>query len=129
MELHHQYIVDRLNNRHREDLPPLFWLAVVLVCMLLTSNVMAADARTVIDILECESSGIHNKRSRSGKHYGIAMFREDTFKMFVRLGGFPKNYYRANPIHQMRVLNWALDHGYGNHWQCLPVMDSVRAEK
>ena len=38
MELNHQNIVDRINNRHKEDVPPLFWIGVVLMALLVMSN-------------------------------------------------------------------------------------------
>lgn len=107
-------------------------LAGILIAILsffYVADAHAADAKLVIDILECESSGRYDVYSRSKKHYGVAQFRKDTFYMFIKKGKFPRSYYHANPIHQMRVLNWALDHGLGHHWQCLPPMDSVRAEK
>lgn len=39
--LKHQKLVDRINNRHKEQVPgPLFWIAMLCVMFLLTSGVM-----------------------------------------------------------------------------------------
>lgn len=133
--MRHQNIVNRLNKRNREDVPPLFWLVVFVVAMLIMiPDSEAADAKLVIDLLECESSGRYNVYGKKdkGASYGIAQFREDTFYEFAKQAGMKKMRYK-NPIHQLRVMNWALDNGYGYRWTCyrkmFPVMDSVRAEK
>lgn len=40
-KMKHQKLVDRINNRHKEQLPgPLFWIGVLCVMVLLTSGVM-----------------------------------------------------------------------------------------
>ena len=83
----------------------------------LSFSVQAADINLIIDILECESSGKHNIYGDAGASYGIAQFQKPTFYRFVKQVGFKKFYYE-NPIHQLRVLNWALDNGYGHHWSC-----------
>lgn len=129
----HQYIADRRNNRHKEDVPPLFWLAIFIVAMLFViPDSEAADAKLMIDIIECESSGRHNVSGDDGVSYGIAQFRKATFQEFAKQAGMKGMRYR-NPVHQLRVMNWALDNGYGYRWSCyrkmFPVMDSVRAEK
>lgn len=36
--LRHQELVDRLNDRHKEDLPPLFWVIVSCIVVLVMSN-------------------------------------------------------------------------------------------
>lgn len=37
-ELNRQNIVDRLNRRHKEDLPPLFWVCVVVIALLIMNS-------------------------------------------------------------------------------------------
>lgn len=120
--------------KEREDLPPLFWIAMfILAMMIMSPDSRAADAGLLINIIECESSGRHNVYGKQdhGASYGIAQFRRETFYEFAKKAGMKKMRY-VNPIHQLRVMNWALDHGYGNRWTCfrkLSVMDSVRGEK
>lgn len=128
----HQRIVDRINNK--EDVPPFFWIALFILAMLIMSgNSEAADGKLLIDILECESSGRHNVYGKQdhGASYGIAQFRKDTFYEFAKQAGMKHMRYR-NPVHQLRVMNWALDNGYGNRWTCfrkLTAMDSVTSKK
>ena len=92
----------------------------------------AADAKLMIDIIECESSGRHNAVGDDGVSYGIAQFRKETFYEFAKQAKFSGLRYR-NPIHQLKVMSWAMDNGYGYRWTCYrklhPVMDSVRLGK
>lgn len=89
----------------------------VLFGISLSFSVQAADINLIIDILECESSGKHNIYGDAGASYGIAQFQRPTFYKFVKQAGFKKFYYE-NPIHQLKVMNWAIDNGYGAHWTC-----------
>lgn len=89
----------------------LAWFAVYSV------DAKAADAGMMIDIIECESSGRHNASGDGGASYGIAQFKEETFYRFSKRAGL-KNMQYKNPVHQLRVMSWALDNGYGNHWTC-----------
>ena len=109
-----------------------YWIIILLVGLfVLPYQARAADINLIIAVLECESSGKHDALGDGGASYGIAQFKEETFYRFVKQAGFKKFYYR-NPIHQLRVMNWAIDNGYGNHWTCYqklhqdgaPVMDS-----
>lgn len=107
---------------------------IMLALLAFAPHVKAADINMVIDILECESSGRHNVYGKQdhGASFGIAQFRKDTFYEIAKQAGMKKMRYR-NPIHQLRVMNYALDHGYENRWTCYrklyPVMDSVRGAK
>lgn len=91
-------------------------LCIVLL-LLFAAPVQAADINLVINILECESSGKHDAVGDGGIAYGIAQFHKDTFYEFAALMGMqPADWH--NSIHQLRVMNWALDHGYGGRWSC-----------
>lgn len=102
-------------------------IAHCLILFSLSSAVQAADINLVISIIECESSGKHNAIGDDGVSYGIAQFRKETFQEFAKQAGFKGMIYH-NPIHQLKVMNWALDNGYGYRWTCyrklFPVMDS-----
>lgn len=118
VKMKHQKLVDQINNRHKEQLPgPLFWIGVLCVMILLTTNVLAADAALMIKIIECESSGHYDAVGDDGISYGIAQFRRETFEEFAKEAGFKGLIYK-NPIHQLKVMNWALDHNYGRRWTC-----------
>lgn len=98
---------------------------ITMVCVLFTllaawvTPARAADINQVINIIECESSGRYNVYGREdeGQSYGIAQFKRETFDHFKRRAGHLEWRYR-NPIHQLRLMNWMLDHGYGSHWTC-----------
>lgn len=77
----------------------------------------AADAKQVIDIIECESAGRYNVVGDDGVSVGIAQFQKATFEELKRKAKMPWLQWK-NPIHQMRLLNWAIDHGYGHLWTC-----------
>lgn len=89
----------------------------LLFSLCLSFSAQAADINLIIDILECESSGKHDVHGDAGASYGIAQFQRPTFNRFVKQAGF-KQFYYENPIHQLRVMNWAIDNGYGAHWTC-----------
>ena len=75
-------------------------------------------------IIQCESSFRPNVWGDDHKSYGLAQFREDTFYEFAhqakplmkRAGLWPASW--KNPIQQIFLLNWGLDHGYANRWTC-----------
>ena len=92
-------------------------IRTLLLMLLFAAPVQAADINLVIDILACESSGKYDAVGDDGISYGIAQFRKETFYEFAALAGFIHFQYK-NPIHQLRVMNWALDHGYGRRWTC-----------
>lgn len=90
---------------------------LLLVALLLPTATQAADATLLIDILECESAGRYNVVGDDGVSVGIAQFQKVTFDTLKRKARMPGLKWK-NPIDQMRLLNWALDHGYGRHWTC-----------
>ena len=120
----------RMNFRKRCTID---WPAVLAACffgslLLLTSvRCEAADLNFVIDILECESSGLHlndkgkfhcnEKEPTGGKSCGIAAFQQETFDEMKIKAGMPKLRWK-NSIHQLRLMSWMLDHGYGRRWTC-----------
>ena len=79
--------------------------------------VYAADASLIVDIIECESSGRHNVYGDKGKSYGLVQFQEATFNEFKRKAHMRKLQWR-NPVHQLRLMIWMIDHGYGGRWTC-----------
>lgn len=108
-----------------EYMKPLF-MFVAIICI--STNSIAADSKLLIDIIECESSGRHDAVGDDGVSNGIAQFRKETFYEFARQAKMKGMIYK-NPIHQLRLMNWAIDHGYGNRWTCfrkLTVMDSIK---
>lgn len=92
-------------------------LKLFALLLFLPSFSHAADANLMISIIECESSGRFNAVGDGGLSHGIAQFRRDTFYEFASLAKM-KGMRWKNPIHQMRVMNWALDNGYGRRWTC-----------
>lgn len=96
-------------------------LSILLLTALLSTchpvPAAAADINLIINILECESGGRHNAIGDDGISYGIAQFRKETFYEFAAQAGF-KNFNYRNPIHQLKVMNWAIDNGYGSRWTC-----------
>jgi hypothetical protein len=94
-------------------------LRIILLAALfaLTVSAWAVDVNTVINVIDCESSGRYNAIGDSGKSYGIAQFQRATFNQLKRAARIPELSYK-NPIHQMRLMVWAIDHGYGNNWTC-----------
>ena len=100
-------------------------LAILL--FLYIPSVNAMDAKLMVDIIECESSGLHlDKKGKfhcnenepiGGKSCGIAAFQKETFDEMKVKAGMPKLRWK-NSIHQMRLLLWMADHGYMNRWSC-----------
>lgn len=92
----------------------------------------ALDANTLIDIIECESSGNH--RGTNGKtltgddglSVGILQYKKDTFDEWKIKAGHPEWKWK-NPVHQMRLAVFMIDMGYGKRWTCFrrlyPPMD------
>lgn len=114
----------RRRDRHR-NIMACVWLVALISLLSFAAN--AADMALAIDILECESSGLHldkhgalncNKAEpKGGDSCGIAQFQRATFEDFKARAGFPRGRW-TNSVHQLRVMNWMLDHGYGNRWTC-----------
>lgn len=92
-------------------------LKLFALLLLLPSFSHAADVNLVINIIECESSGRHDAVGDDGVSVGIAQFQKPTFEMFKRKAGHPEWHWK-NPIHQLRLMSWMLDHGHGRHWTC-----------
>lgn len=93
------------------------WILILMLALTFSSPVFAADAALLISIIECESSGRYNAVGDDGISQGIAQFRKETFYELAKEAGF-KGYRWHNPIHQLRVMVWALDNGYANRWTC-----------
>ena len=68
-------------------------------------------------ILICESSLRHNVFGDNGESYGIAQMQKRTFYWMVKESGM-KNLSWKNLDHQIELLGWALDNGYGKYWTC-----------
>ena len=90
-------------------------LMAVLVFYSIPSE--AADGMMIVNIVNCESSGRHDAVGDDGISYGIAQFRKETFYEFAKQSRIKGLRYR-NPAHQLILLNWALDNGYGYRWTC-----------
>lgn len=97
--------------------------AALMSLLVLALPAQAAPARLLIDVIECESGGHHrDKRGQilegdDGKSIGIAQFQRRTFDWLKVKAKHPE-WRHSNPIHQLRLLNWALDNGYSSHWTC-----------
>jgi hypothetical protein len=96
----------------------------VIVFMLAPLQVHAADPTLMMKIMECESSLRNNVWGDDGKSFGIAQFRKETFYEFAVKA---KKEMKAaklwparwrHPQHQVFLMNWGIDHGYGNRWTC-----------
>lgn len=132
MDMRYQYIADRKNRR--EDVPPLFWLAVLLVCVLLSSNVMAEPlgSRDFVKVIACESSWYEHKVGDGGKSFGLPQFKRSTFAMLskkaMRDPEFVSDFRYIErkisrpvfryPSHKLLLAQWAMANGYGEHWTC-----------
>lgn len=99
---------------------------IFLGLLLFASAAQAADVNLVIDIIECESSGRHDAVGDDGISVGIAQFQEVTFNEMKRAAKMPKLRWK-NPIHQMRLMVWMLDHGYGKRWTCYRKIERAKA--
>ena len=90
---------------------------IILSVLFFAPMAQAADVSLVIDILECESGGRYNAVGDDGVSVGIAQFQEVTFNEMKRAAKMPKLRWK-NPIDQLRLMVWMLDHGYGKRWTC-----------
>lgn len=95
-----------------------------LMLMFVPLHAQAADPTLMMKIMECESSLRFNVWGDDGKSFGIAQFRKETFYEFAVMA---KEEMKAEklwparwryPQHQVFLLNWGIDHGYGNRWTC-----------
>jgi hypothetical protein len=97
---------------------------VAILLMLAPLFARGADPMMMINIMKCESNLRFNVWGDDGKSFGIAQFRKETFYEFANMA---KGEMKAeklwpaewrHPQHQVFLLNWAIDHGYGNRWTC-----------
>jgi len=100
----------------------------LLCCVLFPVSVSAADVGLVIDILQCESGGRYNAVGDDGISVGIAQFQETTFNEMKALAKMPRLRWK-NPIDQMRLMVWMLDHGFGYRWTCYRMIMADRKVK
>lgn len=77
----------------------------------------AVDVHTAIAVISCESSGRYDAVGDGGKSVGIAQFQKATFNKLKKEAHMP-NLTWKNPVHQMKLMVWAIDHGYGHLWTC-----------
>lgn len=109
---------------------------ILILFTLYVLPAQAADANLIIAILECESSGRHHDKTDptkmncgdSGASCGIAQFKQETFYRFAREAGY-KNFYYKNAIHQLKLMNWAIDNGKGRHWTCYTKLNNPMDSK
>lgn len=96
----------------------LLWLSLwLLVLLCVGSQAHAADQKLVKAIIQCESSGRTKVWGDDHVSYGIAQFRKETFYEFAAMARL-KHADIKNPKQQVYLLNWGLDHSYGNRWTC-----------
>lgn len=114
----------RMDEAERK-LTPLFWAACILAVVVISYSPTskAADATLMINIIECESSGRYNAVGYDGVSVGIAQFQKSTFDEMKAKARMP-NLRWKNPIHQLRLMVWMLDHGHGNRWTCFRKLKS-----
>jgi len=95
-----------------------------LVMLFIAGTAHAANADLKLRIMICESGLKHDIWGDDGKSFGIAQFRKETFYEFSSMA--EKRMRRAkmwpprwtSPQHQLFLLDWGLDNGYGNRWTC-----------
>lgn len=90
---------------------------LLLTSLLFPLPAFAMAATLMVDIIECESSGRHDAIGDDGTSVGIAQFQRETFNEMKIKAGMPKLRWK-NPVHQMRLMIWMIDHGYGKRWTC-----------
>ena len=49
--------------------------------------------------------------------YGVCQFQEDTFYWLADLSGYSE-YEWKNDLHQLVIMEWAVQNGYGKLWSC-----------
>jgi hypothetical protein len=90
---------------------------ILLLFVLFSPPAMSMSVEDAIEVIDCESSGRHNAVGDGGKSVGIVQFQKATFNWMKKAAGKP-NWSWKNPIHQLRLMVWAVDHGYGDQWTC-----------
>ena len=91
------------------------YLSILLLLYIPSANAM--DAKLMVDIIECESSGRYDAVGDDGISVGIAQFQESTFNEMKKKAKMPRLRWK-NPVHQMRLMIWMIEHGYGDRWTC-----------
>lgn len=92
-------------------------------CILIAVRMHDAKADSLplaVQVIACESAGrmVCNNHEPDGKRScGIAQFQRPTFNWMRHKAGVDTLDYN-DPLHQIALLNWALENGYGNHWTC-----------
>ncbi len=72
----------------------------------------------ILRMIECESGGRHEGVwGDAGQSYGLLQVQKKTFYELAGKAGFEGANWK-NAVHQLRVLSWALDNGYGRKWTC-----------
>ena len=92
-----------------------YLLLLLFVCF--SPPVLAMSVEDAIEVIECESAGKYDAVGDGGKSVGIAQFNRATFRWMAKAAGHPTWSYK-NPIHQLKLMVWGVDHGYGNQWTC-----------
>jgi hypothetical protein len=98
----------------------LLFIAMLFVPLL----AMPADEELLLRVMECESGLRYNVWGDDRKSFGIAQFRKETFYEFAAMarpemkiaGLWPPVW--QNPQHQVFLLEWGIDNGYGKRWTC-----------
>ena len=92
---------------------------IAILLLLYIPSVNAMDAKLMVDIIECESSGRYDALGDDGISVGIAQFQEVTFNEMKKKAKMPRLRWK-NPVHQMRLMIWMIDHNpsYGDRWTC-----------
>lgn len=98
----------------------------LLILFLFTSfPAQAANAAMMLKIMMCESGMRHDICGDDGVSCGIAQFRKETFFEFVEMSKKDGSWNHKlgkpawmNPVQQVFLLEWGLDHGYGKRWTC-----------
>jgi hypothetical protein len=103
-----------------------FILIILMLALVLFRpfSAHAMDAELMVDLIECESSGRYNVIGDDGSSVGIAQFQKATFNEMKAKAGMP-NLRWKNPVHQMRLMIWMVDNGYGKRWTCYRKLTSM----
>lgn len=97
--------------------------SILVCCMVIapflafSPETMAMSVEDAIEVVECESGGRYDAVGDGGKSHGIVQFQKATFNWMKKAAGHP-NWSYKNPVHQLRLMVWAVDHGYGRQWTC-----------
>lgn len=90
---------------------------LVAVALIFPLTAYAADTALFIGVIECESGGNPDAVGDHGLARGLAQWHRDTFYELAAQAKM-KGLKWENTIHQLKLMNWALSHGYGSRWTC-----------